>query len=146
MHGRHLAALALLDGQRSLLVLAVAGSQEVHLLSTVLALDTECGLAIEGELALVVHAEAVGAGTLGGGTRVRDGKGNGLVGVLDGVQVLPASRGLTLGSVAHLRALGTAPDLYRLVSLTVEGMFWRDLRMRMLYLLVSPPMKALAGI
>lgn len=100
----------LLDSQRSLLELSVSSTQEVHLLDTVLALDTESRLVVESELALVVDAKAGDAGTLGSGAGVRDGQGNGVVGALDGVEVLPASGSLALSSVANLGVLRAAVD------------------------------------
>lgn len=97
------------------MVVAVASTQVVHLLNTVLALDAEGNLAVEGELVLFVDAPAAGAGTLGDGSGVRGGQANGLVALLNGVQVLPAGRSLTLGSVAQLGVLGAAVDLQRSV-------------------------------
>lgn len=109
-HRGRLTTLALLDSQGSLLVLTIASTQVVNLLGTVITLDAKRGLAVEGKLSLLVNAEGVQVGALGGGTGVRDGQGNGFVGLLDGVQVLPAGGSLTLGRVGHLGALRTAVD------------------------------------
>lgn len=91
--------------------LPIPSTQEVHLLDTVLALDTELSLAVESELTLVIDAKAADAGALGDGTGVGDGQGNRVVGALDGVEVLPAGGSLARGSVGYLGALSAAVDL-----------------------------------
>ena len=75
-----------------------------------LGLDAKRGLAVEGKLVLLVDSEASHAGALGSGTGVRHGEGDGLVGVLDDIQVLPAGGSLALSGVGDLGALRAAMD------------------------------------
>lgn len=134
--------LVLLDVQSSLLELAFASAEVVDLLGTVVALDSEGLLAVEGEVALVVDTPAVDVGTLGGGTGVRHGKGDGLVGVGDGVQVLPAGGSLIVGSVGHrgaLGAFGAAVDYIGSVSLRIGNLREGHLRTRIFLSSVLPP-------
>lgn len=138
-------ALVLLDVQRSLLELAFASAEVVDLLGTVVALDSKRLLAVEGEVAIVVDSPAVDVGTLGGGTGVRHGQSDGLVGVSDGVQVLPAGGSLVVGSVGHLGAPRAAADYTRLVPLWTGNVRGGHLRTRIFLSSVLPPMKALPG-
>lgn len=139
---------ALLDVQARLEELALTVTQEEHLLDTVLAVDTEGRLAVEGEVALVVDLPAGGATTLGDSAGVRDRQGDRLVAALDGVEVLPAGGSLAVGSVAHLGVLRAALDFGGVSNVSAQrGML--DIgysRVRIWYLsLVLPPMKALPG-
>jgi len=138
-------ALILLDVQRSFLELAFTSAEVVNLLGTVVALDSEGLLAVEGEVALVIDTPAVDFGALGGSTGMRHGQSDGLVGVGDGVQVLPAGGSLVVGSVGHLGAPRAAADYTGSVPLRT-GIVWEGhLRMRIFLPSVLPPMKALPG-
>lgn len=57
----------------------------------ILAIDGEVGVAVVGEVTLLVDAEAGGAGALGGSTGVRAGQTNGADLVGDDVEALEAS-------------------------------------------------------
>ena len=112
-----------------------------------LGLDAKRGLAVEGKLVLLVDSEASHAGALGSGTGVRHGEGDGLVGVLDDIQVLPAGGSLVLSVVGDPGVLRAATDYadsecyYHPISRQNNS---RHLRTRISFFLVSPPTMALA--
>lgn len=73
------------------------------------ALNAEVGLAVVGEVALGVGAEAGGAGAFGQLGRVRPGEADGGDRVLNNVETLEAGRGLVLRGEAQPRAfIGTS--------------------------------------
>lgn len=95
----NLAALALLNEQVGSLVLGVVRAVPEQLLDFVFAVAIlgEVGVAVVGEVSLVINAEVVGAGAFGGGTGVGDGQRNGLHFVGEDVEVLEAGWGGVLG-------------------------------------------------
>jgi hypothetical protein len=73
-------------------------------------LNGEVGVVAMGEVAVIVDTEVQGAGTLGNGTGVRKGEADGEGVLLDDVQILPAGRGLVLGSVGDSAGVGGGVD------------------------------------
>lgn len=80
------------------------------------ALDAEVVLALVGEVAVLVDAEAVEAGTLGGSARVRKGQTDGGDLAVDDVQGLEASGGLVRGGEADAGGFVGATDYVLLVT------------------------------
>lgn len=113
-----LAALALLNPEVGNTLGARVGINPVDdtLRVVAVALNTEVALAVVGEVAVLVDAEAVGAGTLGGSARVRKGQTDRSNLAVDNVQGLEASGGLVLGGEADAGGGVGAADWVLLVN------------------------------
>ena len=104
------------------------------------ALDGEPGLAIVGEVALLVDAEVQGAGTGGHGTRVRDGQTQRSGVLVDDVEALESGGNTVLGSEGD-GAVGSGVDWRRVLDLWILPMLLgvEDIRMRISLSVVLPP-------
>lgn len=96
----YLAALALLNPEVDAGILGIVRTVPENLLGSLVlavAINSEPGVAVVGEVTVLIDAEASGAGTVGDGTGVRTGQTDGGDFVLDDVQALESSGGLGLG-------------------------------------------------